>query len=144
MIKKATLNDLDAVVSIEQALFIDPWSQQDFHYELIENPFAHLMVLKKDDQVIGYIDYWITYETCQIASIAVDKAYQGKGFGNQLLEHCMQHAINSDCHNISLEVRVSNLVAKNLYESYGFIPITIKSGYYKNGEDAYLMVKLLR
>lgn len=144
MIEAANQNDLERIVSIEDALFIDPWKVSDFEYELKENPFAFLNVLKHNGHVIGYIDYWITYETCQIASIAVDSAFQGKGYGNQLLEHCIKHAIDSDCHNISLEVRVSNNVAKNLYESYGFIPITVKSGYYKNGEDAYFMVKILR
>lgn len=144
MIEAATLFDIDVIVRIEEELFCDPWKKADFEYELKENPFAFLHVLKEKEEIIGYIDYWITYETCQIASIAVEEVHQGKGYGNQLLEHCMNHAIESECHNISLEVRVSNMKAKNLYESYGFIPITIKSGYYKNGEDAYFMVKILR
>ena len=47
----------------------------------------------------------------------------------------------AECENITLEVRVSNKVAINLYKSCGFNVVATRKRYYENGEDAYLMLK---
>ena len=53
-------------------------------------------------------------------------------------------AINANCDNISLEVRISNLPAQKLYESFGFMQVNVRKGYYSdNQEDALLLVKPL-
>ena len=50
---------------------------------------------------------------------------------------------SAECENITLEVRVSNVVAINLYKSVGFNIVATRKKYYENGEDAYLMLKEL-
>ena len=49
----------------------------------------------------------------------------------------------AECENSTLEVRVSNTVAINLYKSFGYEIVTTRKRYYENGEDAYLMLKEL-
>lgn len=140
------LSDLDQIMNIEKQCFHDAWTKEHYLYELKENPYAHLWVIgdPNTDEIWGYYDLWIIFEHAEIANIAVLPAYQGKGYGKQLLDHLHQQASQYECETISLEVRVSNQKAIRLYEQYDFSVINIKPGYYKdaNGfEDAYYMMK---
>ena len=144
MIRKAGKSDIDRLLEIEELCFRNAWSRKDYEYELNENPFATIWVLVKDDCIIGYYDLWITFESSEVANIAIHPDWQGKGYGSMLMKHLEQQAINAGCENIGLEVRVSNQAALRLYESHGFSIINTKPGYYKDPdgyEDAYRMMK---
>jgi ribosomal-protein-alanine N-acetyltransferase len=65
------------------------------------------------------------------------------GFGSMMLEFAIELCQMSHVKNITLEVRVSNDEAKNLYEKYGFKPSHFRKQYYENGEDALVMNKEL-
>lgn len=144
MIRKANKNDIYEIVRIEKELFSDnPWPNSAFIYEMEKNPFAQVLVYEEDNTIAGYLDIWITFEKAQIANIAVRKAYQGKGIGQALLDEAIKIANDNNCENVSLEVRVGNEVAINLYEKNEFINVATRKHYYENGDDAYLMVKAL-
>lgn len=49
-IEKLAENDLETIVQLEYNVMPSPWTRQDFEYELFQNPFAYLFVLKKDTQ----------------------------------------------------------------------------------------------
>ena len=52
----------------------------------------------------------------------------------------LELAIAQDCSACTLEVRVSNTVAQNLYVKWGFETKGVRKGYYlDNHEDAYIM-----
>ena len=55
----------------------------------------------------------------------------------------MEKALELGVSKVSLEVRPSNHVAQHLYHKYGFQFTEVHHGYYRDGEDAYLMVKQL-
>ena len=57
------------------------------------------------------------------------------------MESILHEAKEAFCERISLEVRVSNERAQNLYRKYGFETISIRKNYYENAEDAYVMMK---
>lgn len=142
MIRAAEDQDLDRIAELENVLFADsPWPWKEFEHELHENPFAILLVDEEEGRVVGYLDYWILYEQAQVATIGVDPEYQNRGIGSALLSYAEKDAADQGCETFSLEVRVSNALARHLYEKHGFIQVNIRKGYYENGEDAYLMVK---
>lgn len=142
MIRAAEEKDLDRIAELEELLFADsPWPRKEFVHELHDNPFATILVDEEEGKVIGYLDYWILYEQAQVATIGVDPEYQNRGIGSALLSYAEQDAADHGCETFSLEVRVSNVPARHLYEKHGFIQVNIRKGYYENGEDAYLMVK---
>lgn len=144
MIRCMRKEDLENVLKMEYALFPKgPWNMQAFQYELNENPFSRLYVLEEKEKMIGYGDLWIMYEQAQIANIAVDRKWQGKGYGRALMRHMIQQAMAADCETISLEVRFSNEPALRLYRAFGFIKVNVRRQYYEDGENAYLMVKPL-
>lgn len=137
--------DLDDIVKIEKEVFSDPWEKEFFEYELFENPFSHYfkMIIKETNEILGYIGFWITFETAQIANLAIAKKYQGRKLSKLLLADCIKRIELANCEKITLEVRVSNEKAINLYKSFGFVNVTVRKHYYNNGEDAYLMLKEL-
>ncbi len=144
MIRLMDKNDLEQIIELENELFPEnPWPESQFLYELNENPYAYIYVIEQEDKIVGYADLWIIYEQAQLANIAVASHMQGNGLGRQLMNQCVQHAIQENCENLTLEVRVSNQKAISLYEKSGFISVSIRKNYYENGEDAYLMIKPL-
>lgn len=142
MIRYAKKEDISVLTEIEKELFpVNPWDENQFLYELEENPFAMIFVDERKDKIVGYVDLWIQYEQAQIANIAVVKEKQSEGIGDHLLKTAIQAAVEYGCENVSLEVRVSNANAIALYEKNDFIEVSIRKNYYEDGEDAKLMVK---
>lgn len=141
MIREMTEKDLDQVTRMETELFDSgAWNRDNFFYELKENPFAHLIVFEEGNEIKGFADYWIAYETSQLADIGVSKHVQNEGIGQMMLEWMLRKADGAGCENMSLEVRVSNAPAIHLYEKNGFIQAGVRRKYYTDGEDAFLMV----
>ena len=136
--------DLSKVVDLENICFPKGgWTLAQFHYELLENPFSNLLVFEENQAIIGYIDWWITYEQAQLANIAVHPANWKQSIGQQLLNEALQDAIEKECENMTLEVRISNEHAIQFYEKNGFISVDTRKNYYDDGENAYLMIKPL-
>lgn len=139
LLRAMRLSDLDNIMPLEHQLFSSPWSKDDYIYELSSNPYAKYYVLE-DDKIVGYVGIWITYETAQITTIGIAKERQGEGLSKLLMDKVIEET--KDCEAITLEVRVSNVKAIKLYESYGFKKEAIRKDYYlDNHEDAYLMMK---
>ena len=144
MIRMMTKEDLPVIAEMEEDLFPEsPWPEYEFLQEMEHNPFSVLAVYEEDGEILGYMDYWITYEQAQLANIAVARKAWGKGIGSRLMDECVRQAEKAGCEVLSLEVRVSNERAVKLYEKYGFIRAAVRKGYYENGEDAHLMIKPL-
>lgn len=90
--------------------------------------------------IIGYGGLWLTESQAHITTIAVGRLQRGKGVGELLLNGLIDHALEMRASWMSLEVRVSNTVAQNLYRKYGFRPSGTRARYYTdNGEDALMM-----
>ncbi len=81
-----------------------------------------------------------SYKTVHLISIAVLEAHRGKGLGSKLLENTIMAAKRHNADSVFLEVRVSNKPAIRLYEKFGFKKVRIIREYYRDGEDAYVMV----
>lgn len=142
MIRPMTLSDLDQICEIEIEAFSHPWSKDDFEIELQSNPYALYFVLIEEELIKAYIGIWLIYEKAQITTIAVRKDFRTQGLSKILMKFLDAVCIENNVEEISLEVRVSNEKAINLYHRFGFIKKGIRKDYYQdNHEDAYLMVK---
>src|SRR5574344_2327232 len=138
---KITIDDIEDVLEIEESCFHYPWDREAFVYEKKENPFSKLLGIKENDKLIGYIDYWITFDSSTIAKIAVIKEKRNLGLGSLLLQEMEKDLKANNVSSATLEVRKSNVEAKKLYEKNGFIYINTKVAYYENGEDALYYAK---
>lgn len=136
------LRDIAGVLKIEKSSFTIPWSKQAFYSELLENDRAYYLVAKAGDQVLGYIGIWLVAEEGHITNVAVHPDYRHKGIGRKLMQFIEELARARNIKRLTLEVRVSNTVAQNLYRQLNYVSAGIRPGYYRdNNEDAVIMWK---
>lgn len=143
-VRSMTLSDLADVIKIDKLSFPIPWSEKTYRLELTENPAAHLFIAERPDleprELIGYIGFWYIVDEAHISTLAVHPTYRRRGVGEHLLRYSLKEAAELGAELMTLEVRVSNLAAINLYEKYGFTAFgTRKRYYHDNGEDALQM-----
>lgn len=90
--------------------------------------------------IAGYAGMWMFVDEAHISTIASHPAWRGRGVGELLLLSLMREAERRAAIFVTLEVRVSNTVARNLYLKYGFEEVGLRKHYYRdNGEDALIM-----
>ena len=140
-ILKVSHSDLDKILEIENESFIKPFKKENFLYELDENPFSRFYKLVIDNEIIGFLLLYVTFDSSSIVQIAIQKDKRNQGFAEFLLQNVEKLLIKDEVNFITLEVRVSNIPARKLYKKLGYEEINIKKGYYEDGEDAIYMVK---
>ncbi|WP_340021617.1 ribosomal protein S18-alanine N-acetyltransferase [Paenibacillus sp. FSL K6-1096] len=134
------LEDIPDILVIEREAFTMPWTEDAFRNELTHNHFAKYMVMELAGQIIGYAGMWAIVDEAHVTNIALLEAYRGRKWGERLLDELMRTAAYLGMQSITLEVRVSNEVAQNLYRKKGFRPAGTRKGYYSdNREDALIM-----
>ena len=134
-------SDLDRVVEIENLCFKAPWGRDDLYREINDNKLAVMQVITVNDLVVGFCDYWNTFDSGTICQIAIHPDYQHQKLGSKLLDEVFKDAKAKKTRTLTLEVRASNIKAINFYKKYGFKVTLIKEAYYSNGEDAIYMIK---
>ena len=138
--RRMTPDDVEAVHAIELATFPTPWTLDSFHYEMRENQYAHYLVAEDENGIIGFCGMWLVIDAAQITNVAVVERMRGQKIGEALMKEAMRVAREGNMDVMSLEVRVTNVVAQNLYRKLGFQDGGIRKGYYTdNGEDALVM-----
>ena len=141
IIRRMTMDDLDAVVAIEETTFAHPWSRADYEGELTRNVAARYLVAVLDGEVVGFAGARIILDESHITNIAVAEKYRKQGIGGAVTSALLQYLSNLGAAYATLEVRESNLAAQHMYEKLGFIRVGRRKRYYEdNGEDAFLMV----
>ncbi|MFA6755334.1 MAG: ribosomal protein S18-alanine N-acetyltransferase [Bacilli bacterium] len=139
-IYKATSKDIPILLELEKE-FLAPYDLKGVTYEVNENPFSTVKILKADGKIVGFLDYWITFDSATICQIAIKKEERNKGYASFLLEDAIKDLKSKKVEFLTLEVRSENEGAIALYTKFDFKKITIKKGYYSNGDDAIYMMK---
>ena len=109
-------------------------SKKYMEEELKNNPFGKVLILKENNEIIGYIYYSDIYERAEINQFEINSIHRNCGKGNILLKEL----INKLQKDITLEVKEENIPAIKVYEKNGFVKTAIRKGYY-NGIDGILM-----
>jgi len=132
---------LRRVLSIEAKVYPRPWSTSLFLSELSQRTTRTYVVARHEGEVVGYSGLMFTGREAHVTNIAVDPDFHGRKVGTRLLLHLVTEAVARGAEVLSLEVRVSNHVAQNMYEKFGFGAVSIRKGYYiETNEDALVMV----
>jgi [ribosomal protein S18]-alanine N-acetyltransferase len=139
-VEPMTLDDLPAVHAIEQASFTVPWPDDAYRSELLTNRLASYVVARAGDAVVGFGGLWVMVDEGHITTFAVDPRWRRRGVGEWILHALLDRAVERHAREATLEVRLSNMPARRLYEKYGFRPVGIRPRYYSDtGEDALIM-----
>jgi len=138
-IDKMSKADVPRVMEIELASFTSPWHESAYLSE-INNRSAYYIVARLEDKIVGYAGMWVIMDEAHITTIAVAPECRGMRIGEQILIALLEESIRRGALRATLEVRMSNKTAQNLYLKYGFSPVAIRRGYYSdNNEDALVM-----
>jgi len=139
-IRSMTEADLPSVQLIERVSFATPWPAQAYRQELEANRLAHYLVALIDDRIVGYGGIWLMVDEAHVTTFAVHPGYRRRRIGERMLIALLDLAVDRHAREATLEVRLSNLPARRLYEKYGFRPVGIRPRYYSdNQEDALIM-----
>lgn len=130
---------LDQVLAIEEDLFgAERWTPSMFWNELAHG--HHYLVAMHDGAVVGYAGVAVVRPEAWINNIAVRRDHQRRGIGRMLLDALLAHARAHGATHTLLEVAANNGPAQRLYDSYGFVLVGVRKGYYQpSNTDALVM-----
>jgi [ribosomal protein S18]-alanine N-acetyltransferase len=138
-IRRLELHDLNAIEAIEKRAYPTPWSRSMFASELAK-PTSICLGAFEREELVGYVINSRYVDAWHIMNVAVDPEHQRRGVASRLLERLFELTRDDERRGYTLEVRVSNEAAIELYERLGFEPRGIRRGYYTdNREDALIM-----
>jgi ribosomal-protein-alanine N-acetyltransferase len=159
LVEPMTLDDINQVMEIEQIVFPAPWSARAYHYEITKNDHSIMLVVRAagapagplrhlkrrlglvvPPPLLGYAGLWRLVDETHICTIAVHPQWQGRGLGELLVVSLLDQSMKLGARRATLEVRVSNSAALELYRKYDFEIVSRRKRYYTdNNEDAYIM-----
>jgi ribosomal-protein-alanine N-acetyltransferase len=144
-LRRLLLDDLREIEEIERRSYPTPWSRSMFAGELAKPSSICLGAFQADDEEAALVGYLIVsryVDAWHVMNVAVDPQHRGRGVGTMLLERLFDLTADDARRGYTLEVRVTNVKAIDLYERLGFRSRGLRRGYYTdNREDALIMWK---
>ncbi len=137
MIRPMTAADVPVVAGMEREIYPQPWSARVFYDELARHDRRYF-VAETDAGVLGYGGLMLVGDDAHITTLAVAPAARQQGIGKRLMLELVEAALDTGARHLTLEVRVSNVGARELYRRFGFAPVGLRKHYYVN-EDALIM-----
>lgn len=131
--------DIKLICQFENEYFDSSLGYDFIKNEINNNPYSNYLVMKDNNELVGYIASTID-EYSEILNFFIVEKYRGKGYAKLLLKEVINAAKEINSKSISLEVKETNIQAIKLYEKFGFEKNRIRKGYY-NGIDAVVMIK---
>jgi [ribosomal protein S18]-alanine N-acetyltransferase len=131
---------LKSVLRIEQQVYPRPWSAALFHSELALRSTRSYFVAKVGRRLVGYAGIMVTLDESHVTTIAVDPTRHREKIGTRLMLQLARESVAMGATALTLEVRVSNKGAQDLYRRFGFGPVGVRKNYYQEiNEDALVM-----
>jgi ribosomal-protein-alanine N-acetyltransferase len=129
-----------SVLRIEQQVYPRPWSSSLFLSELALRSTRAYYVARVGRELVGYAGLMMTLDEAHVTTIAVEPRRHRSKIGTRLLLVLAREAIARGATLLTLEVRMSNVAAQDLYRRFGFGPVGVRKNYYQEvNEDALVM-----
>ncbi len=136
-IRPMRLSDLSAVMEIGRRSLPRPWSEAVWREEFY-SPFGLYLILGESGSLSGFIGLKLISDEAHVMTIAVCPERRRRGLARTLIKAALGEPAAAGVHHVYLEVRPSNLAARTLYASLGFVETGVRPAYYGD-EDALLM-----
>lgn len=131
---------LRGVCDIEDRVSHRPWSTSLFQGELRQPTSRRWVVALDGHRVVGFAGLMLTGAEGHITNIAVDPDHRRRHIATRMLVVLFREALRLGLEDLTLEVRVTNRGAQELYRRFGFAPGGIRPNYYSDiKEDALIM-----
>lgn len=139
--------DIPVLATYEKELFpYSPWSTAQFKEEFAGIPKTRFISIAEDgNTIVGYCGVFVPAPGIEadILTVAVLPDYRRQGIAKEFMRQIEAYAIEREASAMMLEVEVSNEPAIKLYESLGYMKISVRMDYYGPGKDAHVMRKEL-
>lgn len=139
--------DIPVLATYEKELFpYSPWSTSQFKEEFAGIPTTRFMSVAEDgNTIVGYCGVFVPAPGIEadILTVAVLPAYRRQGIAREFMRQIEEWAIERQASAMMLEVELNNDSAIALYESLGYMKISVRMDYYGPGKDAHVMRKEL-
>jgi [ribosomal protein S18]-alanine N-acetyltransferase len=132
-------SDLASAIEVDTLCLPRPWSEAIWREE-IKSPFTLYLLLEEEDEILAQIGVRYLADELHVTTLAVRPEHRRRGYAHVLLEAALGAFPEARC--VHLEVRPSNVPARSLYESLGFVTTGRRRRYYGD-EDALLMTRYL-
>jgi [ribosomal protein S18]-alanine N-acetyltransferase len=130
---------VEAVAAIEAEASASPWTPGLFRGEFdLPAGSRTWIVAVRDGSVVGFAGAMYVEDEAHVMNVAVDPAERRQGIGRALFATLADEATRRARH-LTLEVRTSNVAARQLYRRFGLAPAGVRRRYYPDGEDALVM-----
>jgi len=128
-------------LAIERAAYPKPWSEKVFHDELdqVRDRARYYLIARRGRTLVGYAGLMFVVDEAHVTNIVVHPQYRRTGIATRLLGRLAAAAIERGCSGWTLEVRASSAGAQELYRTFGFVPVGVRTRYYEGTEDAIVM-----
>ncbi|MDY0403711.1 GNAT family N-acetyltransferase [Sulfurovum sp.] len=137
----AGYSDLEKLLEIEEQTFDAdsyPLSRRNFLYHIKKK---HILVVRVDNRVVGYLLFFTYKKSWRIYSIAVAEGFRRKGLGRSLINRLREDA-GGKAGYLLLEVKTDNTQALHLYALLGFKPLKILKAYYPDGDGIKMVLEI--
>ena len=135
-------DDLDRVLAVERAAYSFPWTRGNFIDSLAAGYLAELL-MGDQSALIGYYVAMAGVDEMHLLNLTVTPAHQGRGHSNTLLDALQRRCREQRLATLWLEVRASNVRARQVYARRGLAEVGLRRGYYPAAkaqrEDAIVM-----
>lgn len=138
--QRLTKADIKQVVLLEEELLQETLGIEMLESEL-NNPTICFLTAKDNLKVVGFIGLYVYLDEGEILNFVVDESYQRQNIGSTLLNKVIEQY---NLKKITLEVREHNQKAINFYIKNNFKKVNIRKHYYKNGDNAIVMMKEIK
>lgn len=137
--------DIPVLATYEKLLFpYSPWSTSQFKEEFAGFPTTRYMSVAEDgNTIVGYCGVFLPAPGVEadILTVAVLPEYRRQGIAKEFMRQIEAWSQERQASAMMLEVELANESAIKLYESLGYMKISVRMDYYGPGKDAHVMRK---
>lgn len=139
VVRQLGVENLDLIEALELKNSSDPWSCISDYFN---NRAYKAFGIFHEESLVAWILVQIIDEESEVLQLLVDSAFRNRGLGNKLLTFVIKELKSLGAVKMFLEVRVSNLSARRLYERNSFQLVGQRAAYYKKPTEDALILEL--
>ncbi len=140
-IREMSVGDVPVIAEIERASYTMPWSETSFLSEVYSR-HSITRVAELNGKIVAYICIKQVADEAVLMNLTVHPDCRKQGLANMLFSNALPDLLSNSCRFLFLEVRISNIAAKKLYEKLSFKVVGTRKDYYlRPTEDAIVMMR---
>ena len=140
--RRSRPEDAIGISALDLECFSDPWSERDICSVISTEGGMCFSAIDEDGSIVAYVIARLIAPEAEIYRVAVRGDKRRRGIGYRLLDYAIKTKRGHGLETVFLEVRESNVPARNLYKAHGFKEIGERKNYYHNPtENAVIMFK---